>query len=103
MTRYLLGRDAAEDIEQIWEYIARDNVAAANRFVSKLIRNFEDIGRRPGIGHTRRQLTSADVLFWPVGNYIIIYRVKVKSRVEIVAVTEGSRNIPRLLTQRAPG
>ena len=39
------------------------------------------------------------VLFWPVGAYLIIYRAE-RSPIEIVAVTQGSRDIPAFLRRR---
>jgi len=52
------------------------------------------------MGHKREDLTSYPVLFWPVGAYFIVYRVQDQS-VEIVAVTQGSRNIPTFLRERS--
>ncbi len=51
------------------------------------------IGRSPGIGHKREDLTTYPVLFFPLGAYLIIYRA-VRPTVEIVAVTRGERDIP---------
>ena len=42
---------------------------------------------------------SCPVLFWPVGAYLIIYRVE-RRPIEIVAVTQGSRDIPAFLNRR---
>ena len=43
------------------------------------------------------------VLFWPVGNYLIIYRlVSASAPIEIVAITQGSRDIPSFLHRRTP-
>jgi plasmid stabilization system protein ParE len=100
MTRYIFGRDAAGDLDQIWDYIAKDNVAAADRLIAKLFEAFEELARNPALGHARRDLTTADVRFWPVGNYLVIYRLASQSRIEIVAITEGHRNIPRFLRSR---
>jgi antitoxin ParD1/3/4/toxin ParE1/3/4 len=52
------------------------------------------------MGHKRKDLTEYPVLFWPVGAYLIIYRVQIDF-IEIVAVTQGARNIPSFLRQRA--
>ncbi len=57
------------------------------------------LARNPGVGHKRLDLTSFPVRFWPVGAYMIVYRSK-GSRVEIVAVTQGARDIPTFLQQR---
>jgi plasmid stabilization system protein ParE len=74
MTGYVLGNDAAIDLEEIWGYIAADDVDAADRWIGKLFDAFEALGNAPGMGHKREDLTAYPVLFWPVGNYLIIYR-----------------------------
>jgi plasmid stabilization system protein ParE len=51
------------------------------------------------MGHKREDLTDYPVLFWPVGSYLIIYRTEHRP-VEIVAVTQGSRDIPAFLRLR---
>ncbi len=43
MARYILGPDALQDLNDIWDYIAADNLEAANRFTDTLfaaVRNF---------------------------------------------------------------
>ena len=67
--------------------------------MGKLFDAFEALGRMPGMGHKREDLTSYPVLFWPVGSYTIIYR-SVQRPIEIVAVTQGSRDIPAFLGLR---
>jgi plasmid stabilization system protein ParE len=51
------------------------------------------------MGHRREDLTPYRVLFWPVGAYLVIYRAE-RLPVEIVAVTQGYRDIPALLRRR---
>jgi len=96
---YVLGPDADFDLDAIWEYIAADNIAAADRWIAKLFDAFEALGQTPGIGHRREDLTPFAVLFWPVGAYLIIYRAE-RRPIEIVAVTQGSRDIPAFLSRR---
>jgi plasmid stabilization system protein ParE len=72
MSPYVLGVDAEKDLDEIWEQIASDSVDAADRFVARLFAAFEALARHPGRGHIREDLTSLPVLFWPVGNYLII-------------------------------
>lgn len=101
MSGYVLGRGAESDLDAIWEYIAQDNVDAADRWIGKLFDAFECLGQSPGIGHKRADLTPLPLLFWAVGMYLIIYRAE-RSQVEIVAVTQGSRDIPAFLQRRVP-
>ena len=88
MSRYSLSADAGLDLDEIWEYIATDNIDAADRWIAKLFDAFETLARTPNIGHTRQDLTAFPVLFWAVGAYLIIYLAH-KRPVEIVAVTQG--------------
>ena len=99
MNRFVLSPAAEMDLEAIWDYIAQDSLDAADRWIEKLFEGFEVLDRNPGLGHKREDLTSLPVLFWPVGAYLILYRAQ-GERVEIVAVTQGSRDIPRFLTER---
>jgi plasmid stabilization system protein ParE len=96
---YILGQDADLDLDEIWEYIARDNIDAADRWIEKLFDAFEALAQNPGVGHKREDLTAHPVLLWPVGAYLIIYRAE-RAPLEIVAVTQGSRDIPAFLHRR---
>jgi plasmid stabilization system protein ParE len=88
------------DLDEIWEYIALDNIRAADHWVAKLFEAFEALAQNPGMGHTREDLTASPILFWPVGAYLILYRVQ-GERVEIAAVTQGARDIPSFLRRRS--
>ena len=99
MNRYVLSEDADRDLDGIWDYIAEDNLDAADEWISKLFDAFEAIGTNPGIGHKREDLTAYPVLFRPMGAYLIIYRATSRP-VEIVAVTQGARDIPVFLDRR---
>ena len=99
MKKYVLGIGAEQDLDEIWEYIAEDNIDAADRWIERLFDAFDALARAPGMGHKREDLTAYPILFWPVGTYLILYRVK-RERIEIVAVTQGARDIPSFLRQR---
>ena len=99
MPIYVLSRAADLDLDEIWEYIAQDNVDAADRWIGKLFDAFDALALNPAMGHTRNDLTSYPVLFWPVDAYLIIYRVQRQS-IEIVAVSQGARDIPAFLHRR---
>ena len=99
MNGYVLSADADFDLDEIWEYIAADNLDAADRWIGKLFDAFKALGAKPGLGHRREDLTPFPVLFWPVGAYLIIYRAG-RRPIEIVAVTQGSRDIPAFLGRR---
>jgi plasmid stabilization system protein ParE len=99
VSAYVLGRDAGLDLAAIWEFIAQDNVDAADRWIDKLFQAFDGLALNPGLGHKREDLTQRNILFWPVGAYLIVYRLQ-HGIVEIVAVAHGSRDIPTFLRAR---
>lgn len=99
MSSYVLSTDADLDLDAIWEFIARDNIDAADSWIEKLFDAFESLARTPRMGHKRKDLTSHPVLFWPIGAYLVIYRAD-RDPIEIVAVTQGSRDIPIFLRRR---
>jgi len=100
MKRYVLSVEAELDLDEIWEFISQDDIDAADRWIGTLFDAFENIAATPGIGHTRKDLTSYPILFWPVSAYLILYRTRA-GEVEIVAVTQGAQDIPSFLHQRA--
>ncbi len=63
MSGYVLSTHAELDLDNIWEYIARDNIETADRWIAKLFDAFEALGRNPGMGHPRADLTPYPVLF----------------------------------------
>jgi plasmid stabilization system protein ParE len=99
MNQYVLSVAAELDLDQIWEYIAEDNIDAADRWIDKLFDAFQSLAQAPGMGYRREDLTAFPILFWPVGAYLILYRVQTEW-IEIVAVTQGARDIPVFLSQR---
>jgi plasmid stabilization system protein ParE len=96
MSEYVLTPEADLDLDEIWEYIAQDDIEAADRWDGNLREAFEMLARNPRAGHSRKDLTDKPVLFWPVGAYLIIYRPLGK-HLQIVAVTQGARDIPSFL------
>ena len=56
---YILSVDAELDLDEIWEYIARDSPDAADRWIAKLFDEFDSLAQRPGMGHKREDLTAA--------------------------------------------
>ena len=99
MNGYVLSTGAYLDLDDIWEYIAEDSIAQADRWIAKLFDAFETLVCNPGIGHRREDLTEYPVLFWPVGSYLVIYQSS-RLPMEVVGVTHGSRDIPEFLHAR---
>ncbi len=73
MKRFKLSPEAAQDIREIWAYIAADSIKAARRLRLQIFDACRRIADNPGIGNSREDLTDKPVLFWPAGSYLIIY------------------------------
>jgi plasmid stabilization system protein ParE len=100
VSRYDLSSDALLELDDIWGFIAKDDVDAADRWIARLLEACEMLARNPRAGHARRDLTADPLLFWPVGAYLIIYRI-LEDAIEILAVTQGARDIPSYLRKRS--
>jgi len=96
MKPFRISPEAAANIREIWEFIAEDNVAAAERVRQELQDAMRGLADTPGKGHLREDLTDKAVRFWRVRSYLIVYRPDTDP-LEIVAVLHGARDIPRLL------
>jgi toxin ParE1/3/4 len=99
MSRFRVSLAASQDLESIWEYIAADNLDAADQLIEQLRATIVWLARYPGAGHMRRDLGNRSVLFWAEGRYEIVYRV-FGGEIEIDAVLHGSRDIPAVLRER---
>ena len=96
MKRFKLSPQAVGDIRQIWSYVASDSLKAARRLRLKLFDACQKIATNPGMGHLREDLTDKPVLFWPVGNYLIVYNPG-REPIEIIRILHGARDVPKLL------
>jgi toxin ParE1/3/4 len=99
MSKYVLSGAAELDLDEIWDYIAQDNIDAADRWIDKLFDAFQSLAQTPRMGHKREDLTAFPILFWPEDAYLILYRVQ-EDWIEIIAVTQGARDVPSFLRQR---
>ena len=101
MSAFTVAPEAEDDLKRIWRYLLREaGLATANRIQAHLVEAFEGLAEIPGKGHRRRDLTSRDVLFFSVYQYMIVYRRS--ATVEIVGVLHGKRNVKRILKERMP-
>ena len=82
---------AEEDLIDIWAYIARDNVSAADRLLDLLEEKSHALALKPQMGRARDDI-AAGVRHLPVGKYLILYRI-VEGGVEVVRYIHGMRRL----------
>lgn len=98
--RYLLAPEAARDLAGIWQYVrAESSKDTADRVQSVIRSKFEYLAEFPKGGHYRRDLTSAEVRFFSVYSYLIVYRPETKP-LQIVAILHSGRDVAKLLPNR---
>jgi len=82
---------AETDILEIWDYIADDNLAAADRWVDQLDAQFRVLATQPMMGRARNELAPG-VRSLPVGRYLVFY-VPLDDGIDVVRVLHGARDI----------
>ena len=102
MSVYVLTPLAKADIFEIWSYIANDSEDAANRVEQAIYDACAFVAEAPMRGHSRPDLTTRSLRFWPLiryPNYSIVYRPQTRP-LQVVAVLHGKRNLRRIVKQR---
>jgi toxin ParE1/3/4 len=95
--------EALSDIADIHLFIAMNNPAAAERFLTALQLSLRTLARWPEVGprYQSNRAGLSRMRFWPVRrfpNYLIFYRVAVAPRrLHIIRVLHGARDIPQAL------
>ena len=93
--RLLITPLAAQDLEEIGDYIAQDNPARAESFVTDLQSHCEKICFNPE-GYRRRSELSDNLRSCAHGNYVIFFEAT-QEQVTIIRILHGSRDIPHVL------
>ena len=93
---FVLTPQAELDLNEIWDYIARDSLEQANRVLAELEKTMQTLARQPGMGHVREDWADRRHRFWPVYSCIIMYRPETKP-LQILRVVSGYRNLAELL------
>src|SRR5438067_13146720 len=74
MKGLILTPRAKQDVNDIWDYIADDNIEAADRVLDALETTMVKLAKNPGIGHWREELADKRHRFFQVYSYPIVYR-----------------------------
>jgi toxin ParE1/3/4 len=88
---------ADADLDDIWYYTAKESgsIEIADRLIDSLTERFWLLARHPHVGRLRDDLRPGMRSF-PVGRYIILYRVEDED-VLILNVVAADRDLNRLL------
>ena len=91
MSQVEVAPRARADVDEIWTYIARRDLRAAERWVRQLSKRFRMLGRQPLIGESAGEL-SPGLRCIPYGNYVVYYE-RDGNIVRIRRVVHGARDV----------
>jgi plasmid stabilization system protein ParE len=101
--RYFLTASAVRDLDLIKEQLLDSGGKRVARYVFGQFREaFLFLGNNPPAGHRREDRTAAQLKFWAVFSYLIIYGPATQP-VEILNVVHGSRDVVGLLERNTLG
>jgi len=88
---------ADSDLDDIWYYVVTKSgsIEIADRLIDSIIDRFLLLARHPSIGRARDEDLRPGLRSFPVGEYLIIYRIQDED-VLILRVLRGSQNITAL-------
>jgi toxin ParE1/3/4 len=96
MKRFILTLRAKQDVNDIWDYIANDNIEAADRVLDALDNAMIKLAKNPGMGHRRDELTDKRHRFLLVYSYLIVYRYETKP-LQIIRILHAARDVQSIL------
>lgn len=97
MRTCLISPEASQDLDVIFDYFARNNVEAGEKFVMAFEKKCEKWLQFPNMGRSYEEIESS-LRGIPLDNYIILYRL-IDNGVEIVRVVSGYRNLEEIFDE----
>jgi plasmid stabilization system protein ParE len=83
--------EAADDLQAIHEYIARNSVHYAQAVCADIVAAVDQLARYPQLGRMVPEFQRAELRELLVGSYRIVYRVTSDDVVEVATVFHGAR------------
>ncbi|MBW4508306.1 MAG: type II toxin-antitoxin system RelE/ParE family toxin [Scytonematopsis contorta HA4267-MV1] len=97
MSIYFVSPEAAQDLQEINDYLFAKNPDIANKFLDTMIQKFEILANFPNMGRRRDELSTA-LRSFPVDDYLIFYQ-QFEEGIEIVRVVSGYRDLNALFDE----
>ncbi len=100
MSRFQLSNQAAQDLEDIWTYIAQESEPAADALIDEIIQRFPKLAAFPDMGRKRDDLLEG-LRSLPVKSYVLFYR-RTQQGIEIFRILHGRRDIESEFESSSP-
>jgi toxin ParE1/3/4 len=94
MARVALTSLARADLDAIWNYIAQDNLPAADRLIDEIFHRCAVFAAQPAAAAPADQF-QAGLRYFAVGRYVVFYRPE-EDGILVIRVLHGARNIEEL-------
>jgi len=94
---YFVSPQAAQDLQDIHDYLFANNPDTADKFLDSITQKFEMLTNFPNIGRKRDELLTS-LRSFPVDDYLIFYR-QIEEEIEIVRVVSGYRDLDALFDE----
>jgi len=98
---FVLHPGAAQDITEIWDYIAADSPQAARHVREEILDAIRALAAFPHQGHVRIDLTTRPLRVHTVRDYLIVYAPD-ENPLVVIAVLHGRRH-PRVIAATLRG
>ena len=96
MKRFVLTPLAEQDLRDIWDYIASDNIHAADRVLKAIQTALRRLAQSPGTGHMREDLADRRHRFLLVFSYLIVYRWQTEP-IRVVRILHAARDVQSVI------
>lgn len=83
-----------QDLDEIWDFVAHDGIAAADRLIDSIVGKCHLLARNPEMGQARPELATA-LRSFSVGSYVIFFR-PIEDGMEVARVIHGARDVDAL-------
>lgn len=97
MSTYSFSDDAIRDLDEICEYIARNNSSAASQLFDRIRERCKVVAGFPNMGKNYSQL-SLSLRWFIVDDYIIFYYSR-EDGIDIARVVSGYRDLESLFSE----
>ena len=86
------SRQSIVDLDEIWDYIARDSEFQAERWIRRIEERIQHLARHNGAGHPRQELAPG-LRSAQLKDHVIFYRPIGETGIEVVRILHTSRDI----------
>ena len=101
MIDFRLSKEAGNDLEGIYDFIAQSDPLAASAYVQEFLDLFRLMVSSPGMGRLRPDLRPG-VRSHVYGYYVIIYKEKAEY-IHVSRIIHGARDVKRVLEEESYG